>query len=98
MLELRTLGTIELRGEDGATIQGPLRHAKRTALLAYLAAPDPVRLHRRETLVALLWPELDDDHGRGMLRHELYELRRVMGPEVIRSEGRETIRVDEDLL
>ena len=98
MLEFRTLGTIELRGEDGAPIGEPLRHAKRTALLAYLAAPEPARRHRRETLVALLWPELDESHGRGMLRHELYELRRVLGPDVIRSDGRDTIRVDENLL
>ena len=98
MLEFRTLGTIELRGEDGTPIDEPLRHAKRTALLAYLASPDPARRHRRETVVALLWPELDESHGRGMLRHELYELRRVLGPDVIRSEGRDTIRVDEDLL
>ena len=98
MIELCTLGTIALRGEDGAPILEPLRHVKRTGLLAYLAAPDPARVHRRETLIALLWPELDESHGRGMLRHELYELRRVLGPDAIRSDGRETICVDEDLL
>jgi DNA-binding SARP family transcriptional activator len=98
MLEFRTLGTIALHGEDGTLIREPLRHAKRTALLAYLASPDPVRSHRRETLIALLWPELDESHGRGMLRHELYELRRALGPDVIRSDGRETVGVDGDLL
>jgi serine/threonine-protein kinase len=94
MFEFRTLGTIELRGEDGSAVPAPLRHAKRVALLAYLALPHPIRLHRRETLIALLWPELDESHGRGMLRHELYELRRALGSDVIRGDGREAVSVD----
>jgi len=98
MLELCTLGTIALRGEDGLPIREPLRHTKRTALLAYLAIADPLRLHRRETLISLLWPDLDETHGRGMLRHELYELRRSLGTDVIRSDGRETLCVDGERL
>jgi DNA-binding SARP family transcriptional activator len=98
MLEFRTLGKIELRGDDGTLIPEPLRHTKRIALLAYLATPDPSRSHRRETLIALLWPELDEHHGRGMLRHELYELRRALGPEILFSEGREAVGVDGDRL
>jgi DNA-binding SARP family transcriptional activator len=94
MFEFRTLGTIDLRGEDGTSVSEPLRHSKRIALLAYLALPHPVRSHRRETLIALLWPELDESHGRGMLRHELYELRRALGPDAIRSDGRESVSVD----
>lgn len=94
MFELRTLGTIDLRGENGGSIDEPLRHSKRVALLAYLASQHPIRLHRRETLVALLWPELDEGHARGMLRHELYALRRIFGPGVIRSEGGEAVGVD----
>ena len=98
MLEFRTLGTIELCGEDGTPIHEPLRHTKRTALLAYLATPNPIRLHRRETLIALLWPELDEHHGRGILRHELYELRRALGPDILCSDGRELVGVDGDRL
>ena len=98
VLEFRTLGKIELRGDDGTLIPEPLRHTKRIALLAYLATPDPSRSHRRETLIALLWPELDEHHGRGMLRHELYELRRALGPEILFSEGREAVGVDGDRL
>ena len=98
MLEFRTLGTIELRGEDGTPIHEPLRHTKRTALLAYLATPNPIRLHRRETLVALLWPDLDEHHGRGILRHELYELRRSLGPDILCSDGRELAGVNGDRL
>ncbi len=96
MYELRTLGTIDLRAEDGTALPEPVRRSKRIALLAYLAAPHPVRLHRRETICALLWPELDESHGRGALRHELYELRRTLGTEALRGAGGETVGVDGD--
>ena len=91
MLEFRTLGTIDLRGEDGVLLQEPLQHSKRIALLAYLAVSHPVRFQRRSTLIALLWPDLDESHGRGMLRHELYELRRALGREAFCGDGGEVI-------
>jgi DNA-binding SARP family transcriptional activator len=94
MFELCTLGTIDLRASDGPAIREPVRRSKRIALLAYLAAPHPVRLHRRETLVALLWPDLDESHGRGALRHELYELRRLLGPDAFQGDGGEAVGVD----
>lgn len=98
MYEFRTLGMIELRDDSTAPVPEPLRHTKRVALLAYLAAPFPTRPHRRETLIALLWPDLDESHGRGMLRHELYALRRELGPDLFHSDGRETIGVNGDRL
>ena len=94
MFELRTLGTIDLRHIDGTRVPEPARHAKRIALLAYLAVPHPIRLQRRDTLLALLWPELDASHARGALRHELYELRRALGSEVLRGDGGEIVGVD----
>ncbi|MCL7982517.1 MAG: hypothetical protein M8862_08320 [marine benthic group bacterium] len=94
MFEFRTLGTIDLRMEDGTPVREPLRHAKRVALLAYLAAPHPIPIHRRETLIALLWPDLDESHGRGVLRHELYELRKELGPELFCGNGGESIGVE----
>lgn len=97
MLEFRTLGTIDLR-EGSRLLEAPLRHSKRVALLAYLAVPNPVRSHRRETLVALLWPDLDSQHGRGMLRHELYALRQILGPEAFQGDGGEAIGVNGERL
>lgn len=94
MLELRTLGTIDLRGEDGRRIESVVHHAKRASLLVHLCASHPPRLHRRAKLLALLWPELDEAHARGALRHELYELRRVLGAGVLIGDGSETIGVD----
>jgi DNA-binding SARP family transcriptional activator len=93
MIELRTLGSIELHADDGARIESVLRHPKRVSLLAYLCASSPPRLHRRDTLVALLWPELDESHARGALRQELYQLRRTLGAEVVRGERADSIGV-----
>lgn len=94
MVQFRTLGTIDLRRESGDRIESVLGHAKRLSLLAYLCASYPPGLHRRDTLVALLWPELEDAHARGALRHELYELRRALGSDTICRNGDESVGID----
>jgi len=98
MLEFRTFGTIDLRGPDGRGVESVLLHAKRTALLAYLCASHPQQLHRRATIIALLWPEADEAHARGTLRQELLQLRRTLGPGVILGEGEEAIGVYQERL
>jgi DNA-binding SARP family transcriptional activator len=96
MLELRTLGTIELQGDDGCSIDSVLRHPKRLSLLAYLCASHPPRLYRRDTLMALLWPDLDETHARGALRQELYQLRRGLGAGTFSGDRTETIGISAD--
>jgi len=98
MFEFRTLGTIDLRRDDGVLLEAPLQHSKRVALLAYLAVAHPIRIQRRATLIALLWPDLDESHGRGMLRHELYELRRALGSEAFHVDGGEAVSVEGNAL
>jgi len=87
MIMLRTLGTVDLRGKDGCRIESALHHSKCLSLLVYLCASHPPKLHRRDTLVALFWPELDDAHARGALRQELTRMRRSLGPEVLLTDG-----------
>ncbi|MCG6989540.1 MAG: hypothetical protein LJF06_15355 [Gemmatimonadetes bacterium] len=94
MIELRTLGAIELRNGTDERIQSVLYHSKRLALLAYLCTAHPVQLWRRDTLVALLWPELDDAHARGALRYELSQLRRALGRDALCGEGAEAVGVN----
>ncbi len=67
---------------------------KRMALLAYLAAADPRGLHRRDTLLALLWPELDADRGRAALSKALHHLRASLGAEAIPGHGDEAVGLD----
>ena len=61
MIKLVTFGSVELRG-SGVGDAGRLEvQPKRLALLAYLAIQAPGSFCRRDTLLALLWPELDQD-------------------------------------
>ena len=94
MIELRTLGAIDLRNGTGARIDSVLLHTKRLSLLVYLCTSHPVQVQRRDTLVALLWPELDDAHARGALRHELSQLRRALGRHALRGTGTEAVGVN----
>jgi serine/threonine-protein kinase len=97
MIELRTLGGVEIRagGRDPALI---LSHQKRLALLAYLAAARPFGLHRRDSLVALLWPDLDQERARAALRKTLHGLRQAIGADAIVSNGDETIGLAESVV
>src|SRR5690606_40868453 len=75
MIELRTLGQIELVAPDGRRLQSVLAQPERLALLAYLALPTPRGAHRRDTLVALFWPELDQTRRRTAPREAVPYLR-----------------------
>ena len=93
MLELRLLGPTDLRGvapEDATTL---LAQSKCVALLAYLAVAAPGALHRRDRLVGMLWPELDQEHARAALRKALHLLRRTLGADVLAARGDEEIGV-----
>ena len=78
MIELRTLGGLDLHDSDGRELRVIFAASKRAALLTYLAIAKPRGFHRRDTLLALLWPELDQEHARGALRQALYLIRRSM--------------------
>ncbi len=75
MIALRLFGGLELRGSDGLQLDTVLTQPKRVALLAFLAAAAPHRFHRRDTLLGLLWPELDQEHARAALRQALHSRR-----------------------
>jgi predicted ATPase/DNA-binding SARP family transcriptional activator len=59
---------------DGVPIK--LDRRKALALLAYLAVTG--ESHRRDSLVNLLWPEVDATRGRAALRRTLYALRKAL--------------------
>lgn len=89
MIRLEVLGTVELEDAGGLSLLPVLSQPKRTALLAYLATAGPGRFHRRDTLLALFWPELDAARGRNALSQALHFLRRSLGDEVITTRGDE---------
>ena len=77
-LLIHLLGTFHV-AYDGKMIDG-FRTERERALLSYLAV-EGNRPHRRETLMALLWPELNDKRARNNLRVNLHRLRKTLEKE-----------------
>ena len=98
MLELRLLGSLDLRDPSGAEIRPVLQQPKRLALLAHLALTPSGGFRRRDSLVGLFWPDLDGEHARGALRRSLYFLRRACGDDVIISRGEDDVGIRPDAL
>src|SRR5213594_4486345 len=98
MIELRMLGTLSLTSADGRDVQSLLGQPRRLALLAYLAAATPHRFHRRDSLVAVFWPELDQEHARAALRQALHVLRGAFGAGMVVTRGDEEIALNVDHL
>ena len=89
MIDIRVLGTLEIHRPDGSVPAVALTQPKRLALLLYLALAEPAGYQSRESLMALLWPEADDESARHSLRNALYGLRQTLGEAafVTRGEG-----------
>jgi len=96
MIELRLLGTLHLTDAAGGELTTLLTRSRRLALLAYLAAATPRGLHRRDTLLALFWPELDQEHARAALRQALHILRGALGSNAVVTRGDEDIGLDRE--
>jgi serine/threonine-protein kinase len=93
-IELRILGNTELSVAGERTGSFVLRQPKRLALLAYLALATAGGYRRRDQIVALFWPELDQAHARTQLRKVLHALRSTLGSEAFVTRGEEELRLD----
>jgi serine/threonine-protein kinase len=93
MLRLRTLGTLDLRDPSERELRVVLQQPKRLGLLAYLVIAGRGRFVRRDVLLGLFWPELDQEHARAALRRALYFLRKALGEEVLDGRGDEEVGV-----
>jgi predicted ATPase/DNA-binding SARP family transcriptional activator len=86
MLEVRLLGQFEVL-RDGRRLTIPTRNAQ--SLFAYLQL-NAGKVHRRERLASMLWPDSSEENARSNLRHELWRLRKT-----IESEGETYFRIDD---
>jgi Tol biopolymer transport system component/DNA-binding SARP family transcriptional activator len=96
VIRLRVLGPIELHDSDGRELSAILAQPKRLALLIYLAV-GARGFHRRDTLLALFWPELDELHGRQALNQAIRFLRKELGGSsrsAVTSRGTEELGID----
>ena len=80
MIRLLTLGRLTVVPPSGHPEGGP--RPRRLALLAILAAAGPHGASR-DRVIAILWPEGDEERGRHALSQTLYSLRRDLGRDVV---------------
>jgi serine/threonine-protein kinase len=85
------LGGIELRGLAVDDADRLLPQSKAVALLAYLALSPSGRYQRRDRLVGLLWPELDQAHARSALRKTVHLVRSAIGGGAFAARGDEEL-------
>lgn len=95
MIQLRVLGPLELVESAGREVRAVLAQQKRLALLAYLAV-SARGFHRRDSLLAVFWPDLDEARARDALNSAIRFLRRALGAEVVVGRGAEEIGVDRE--
>jgi len=96
MLELYTLGRVDLRASTPAADSAArplLRQPKAFALLVYLATGES--FIRRDRIVAMFWPDLDQVHARNSLSKTLRRVTGVAGGDVIVTRGVGEIGVSE---
>jgi serine/threonine-protein kinase len=90
-IELYLLGGTEMRGIDSESADRLLAQPKLTALMALMALSPAQRPQRRDRLVGILWPELDQAHARTALRKAIHALRGALGAEVVVARGDEDV-------
>lgn len=93
-IRLGTLGALDLRDAEGRVVSSILSQPRRTALLTYLVLAQPRGYHRRDSLIAIFWPERAARAARDLLNTNLSRLRTSLGGEVLVSRGTEEIAVD----
>lgn len=99
---LTLLGGIDLSGSDSAAAESILVQPKHVGLLAFLACEPLITraggFTRRDYLVGLLWPELDQGHARTALRRVLHQLRGALGSDTIVARGDEELAISSVLV
>lgn len=95
---LDLLGNVDLVNDEGGRVLSVIAQPKRIALLAYLVARADEPYKRRDRIVSVFWPDLDEEKGRHALRQALYVLRGSLGSDAITSRGDDEISVPRDVL
>jgi len=91
LITLQLLGAPDLRLEDRGAGVSLLAQPRLLALLTYLTLAEPRGYHRRDTVAALLWPEVDQERARNSLRQAIHRLRSALGPNAILNRGTEEL-------
>lgn len=89
----RALGGIELLPSGGGEPPAIVAQPKQLALLAYLTLARPRGAQRRDTLLAIFWPESDDRRARNALSQSLHVLRSSLGSAALEGSGSQEVGV-----
>jgi serine/threonine-protein kinase len=89
--ELHLLGGVALSGIPSDGADQLIKQSKVVGLLACLALSPTGGFTRRDRLVGLLWPELDQSHARTALRKAVHYSRSILGEEAIVGRGDEEL-------
>ena len=95
---VRLLGSAEIRDAAGRPSATSLHQPKRLGLLSYLATARPRGFHRRDKLVALLWPEATQAQARHSLSQALHVLRSELGDAAVKSRGDSDVALNDALI
>ena len=95
-VELRTLGTVELRGPDGRGAEWLVAAPRALALLAFLAIARPPGFQSRSTLRSALCPEREDADAE--LDATIALIRRELDDSVLREDASGGLAIDETQL
>jgi len=99
MIELRTLGTLDLlERTDGHQVLSVLAQPKRVGFLTFLAIATPRGLHQRDTLLGIFWPDSSDKRARNVLNQTVFALRRTLGQKLFIMNGEPGVGLDPDHL
>lgn len=98
MFQLQAFGEPVLFTDGGRQMEAFPRQTKRLALLVYLACDGTVRPHRRDAVIAMFWPEADQQRGRNALRQAIHVIRESLGPSVLVCNGDQELRVNRRIL
>ena len=88
MIRIHTLGGLAVLSADGKALAGAAGQPRRMAVLALLARAGE-RGVARDKVLALLWPDADDERGPRALTQAVYALRKELGSEEAISGARE---------
>lgn len=97
-ISLRLLGSVDLVDAHGVPLSELLARPKLIGILAYLSMVAARGFVRRDKLVALFWPDDDEEHARASLRTALHRIRSTVSDTVIRTRGAEEVGIDPEIL
>ena len=94
---LRVLGGLQLT-TDGAGVERRIEvQPKPLSLLAFVAVCGREMAVRRDTILALFWPELAAEQARVVLRQALFHLRHAIGEEIVTARVDDTVTLARDV-